>query len=135
MGHSEVRLDECRSPHQHSTMKLNIETEELDEVFAALAHPHRREIVATLADGRESTVSDLVDRFEVSFNQVSKHLKTLERAGLIKRRKSGREYHLSLDPRPLFEARTWMETYEKFWRQSLKGLGKFLDEKHKGSNK
>ena len=101
---------------------------QLTEIFLALAHPDRRSIVQRLASGEEATVSDLAADFDVSFNQVSKHLKTLERAGLLKRRKAGREFKLQLDPRPLLGARTWIETYEHFWSESLEGLADYLDE-------
>ena len=109
-------------------MRLNISEDPLTDVFMALAHPHRRLIVQRLASGDEPTVTDLAADFDVSFNQVSKHLKTLERAGLLKRRKQGREFKLQLDARPLLGARTWIDAYERFWRDSLRGLADYLDE-------
>ena len=110
-------------------MRLNIrEPERLDEVFAALAHPHRRELVRRLARGDESPVGELAEHFEVSLNQVSKHLKILERAGMVRRRREGREHRIRLDPRPLAEAASWIEAYRTFWTDALDGLADFLDE-------
>jgi DNA-binding transcriptional ArsR family regulator len=108
-------------------MRLNIDSDELTGVFVALSHPDRRAIIEKLASGAEATVSDLAADFDVSFNQVSKHLKTLERAGLLKRRKQGREHHCQLDMRPLLHARTWMEAYERFWTESIEALSDYLD--------
>lgn len=108
-------------------MRLNIDPEGLTDVFVALSHPDRRAIIERLSSGGEATVSDLAVGFDVSFNQVSKHLKTLERAGLLIKRKEGREYYCRLDMRPLFQAKTWIETYEKFWKASLEGLAEYLD--------
>lgn len=105
-----------------------MEPERLDDVFAALAHPHRRALVQRLAAGEEAPVGVLAEEFDVSLNQVSKHLKILERAGLVKRRREGREHRIRLDPRPLAEAGSWIEAYRVFWEDALEGLADFLDE-------
>lgn len=72
----------------------------------------------------------LAEGFDVSLNQVSKHLKTLERAGLVRRRQSGREYRLRVDLRALMEARDWLEAYERFWKACFEGLELYLDTTH-----
>src|SRR5437016_13499757 len=71
----------------------------LDLAFAALSDPTRREIVQRLAKGA-ARVTDLVQPFDMSFNAVSKHVKVLERAGLVRRTRAGREHHIPLDPEP-----------------------------------
>lgn len=108
-------------------MKLNILESELDEVFAALAHPDRRELIRRLARHGEATVGELAEGFDVSLNQVSKHLKTLEAAGLLQRRKVGREHRCSLEAAPMARARSWLEHYEQFWRSALDNLAQHLD--------
>lgn len=104
----------------------------LDDVFAALAHPARRELIRRMARAGEATVGDLAAGFDVSLNQVSKHLKILERAGLLRRRRVGREHRCRLDPRPLLGARTWLEAYETFWGESLEALERYLETTHPG---
>ncbi len=97
----------------------------LDAVFHALADPTRRSIVARLAAGSR-TVGELSRPFAISLAAVSKHLKVLERAGLVRREVRGREHTLSLDPAKLSEAAAWLHYHERFWRESLDGLEAFL---------
>jgi DNA-binding transcriptional ArsR family regulator len=99
----------------------------LDRTFAALSDPTRRAIVGRLARG-PARVTDIAQRFPVSLNAVSKHLKVLESAGLIKRRRTGREHHLALRPGPLREIARWTSHYQRFWNQELDALGAFLEE-------
>lgn len=106
-------------------MKLNIS--QLDAVFLALAHPTRRTLLHRMAENGESRVTELADGFDVSLNQISKHLKILERAGLMRRRQEGREHHCAADLRTLLEARSWIDAYATFWRESLEGLDAWLD--------
>ena len=80
----------------------------LDQVYGAIADPTRRAILTLLAAGDEN-VGGLAGRFPMSFNAVSKHVKVLERAGLVRRRVQGREHVLRLEPRPLREASRWLE--------------------------
>jgi DNA-binding transcriptional ArsR family regulator len=87
---------------------------QLNRVYAAIADPTRRAIVAVLAGG-ELNVGTLAGRFPISFNGVSKHVKVLERAGLVRRRVRGREHWLRLRPEPLREATRWLEHYRAFW--------------------
>src|SRR5580765_1350828 len=97
----------------------------LDQVYGAIADPTRRAILAVLAGG-EATVGALADRFPISFNGVSKHVKVLERAGLVQRAIHGREHRLTLNPAPLREAAGWLEHYRAFWETRLDGLEAFL---------
>jgi DNA-binding transcriptional ArsR family regulator len=97
----------------------------LDQVYGAIADPTRRAILAVLAGG-EATVGTLADRFPISFNGVSKHVKVLERAGLVQRAIHGREHRLTLNPAPLRQAARWLEHYRAFWEMRLDGLEAYL---------
>jgi DNA-binding transcriptional ArsR family regulator len=97
----------------------------LDQVYGAIADPTRRAILAVLAAGDEN-VGGLAGRFPMSFNAVSKHVKVLERAGLVRRRVQGREHVLRLEPAPLREASRWLEHYRAFWDARLDALGTML---------
>jgi DNA-binding transcriptional ArsR family regulator len=102
--------------------------ERLDATFTALADPTRRDILRRLALG-ELTVGDLADPYEMSLNAVSKHLKVLEGADLIRRRIEGRTHHISLHAKPLGRAREWLELYRVFWEGRLDSLEVFLANK------
>jgi DNA-binding transcriptional ArsR family regulator len=93
----------------------------LDLAFAALADPTRREIVQRLARG-PALVTELAEPFAMSLNAVSKHLKVLERAGLVRRSRSGREHHIALDAEPIRHIARWAGGYERFWNQRLDKL-------------
>jgi DNA-binding transcriptional ArsR family regulator len=97
----------------------------LDQVYAAIADPTRREILGILARG-ETTVGHLAERFPISLNGVSKHVKVLERAGLVERTIHGREHRLRLNAEPLQEASMWLEHYRAFWTTRLAALESFL---------
>jgi DNA-binding transcriptional ArsR family regulator len=103
----------------------------LDEVYGALADPTRREILGVLAEG-EANVGSLAERFPISLNGVSKHVKVLERAGLVERTVQGREHRLRLNAEPLREASMWLEHYRVFWDARLAALEAFLLEKERG---
>jgi DNA-binding transcriptional ArsR family regulator len=103
----------------------------LDEVYGALADPTRREILGILAEG-EANVGSLAERFPISLNGVSKHVKVLERAGLVERTVQGREHRLRLNAEPLREASMWLEDYRAFWDARLAALEAFLLEKERG---
>ena len=81
----------------------------LDRTFAALADPTRRALLAQLGERESLSVSELARPFPISLNSVSKHILVLERAGLVRRRRAGREHFLSFDPRPLDAAARWIE--------------------------
>lgn len=90
------------------------QTQALDRVFLALGHPVRRKILERLATSA-ATVTDIAEPFEMSLNAVSKHLKVLEKAGLIQRQVLGREHYCRLRPQPLEEASDWLTYYRVFW--------------------
>jgi len=99
---------------------------QLNRIYAAIADPTRRAILAVLAGG-EVNVGSLAGRFPISFNGgVSKHVKVLERAGLVRRRVRGREHWLRLRPEPLREATRWLEHYREFWGARLDALEALL---------
>jgi DNA-binding transcriptional ArsR family regulator len=97
------------------------EQRSLDAVFAALADPTRRAIVARLAGG-EVSVSELAAPFDMSLVAVSKHLRVLEHAGLLDQRKQGRVRYCRLSPAPLRSADDWLAGYRVFWQTRLDSL-------------
>jgi DNA-binding transcriptional ArsR family regulator len=97
----------------------------LDQVFGAVADPTRRAILDTLARG-EVTVGELASRFPISLNGVSKHIRVLERAGLVTRDIQGREHRLAFDARPLGDAAAWMDRYRAFWEARLDALERLI---------
>ena len=100
--------------------------DELTTTFAALADPTRRAILARLADG-EATVNELAEPFPISVQAVSKHLKVLERAGLITRGRSAQLRPSRLEGAPLKGAADWLETYSRFWQGSFDRLDERLE--------
>ncbi len=110
----------------------------LNRTFAALADPTRRRILAHLARG-DRRVTDLARPHAarphpMSLPAVSKHLRVLEKAGLLRRRRYGRVHEMQLDAKPLKQAAQWVEEYRKFWEGSLDRLAAYL-EKTKGPSK
>ena len=99
----------------------------LSQTFAALADPTRRAILARLCSG-EATVSELAEPFDMSLPAVSKHLKVLERAGLVSRGREAQWRPCRLEAAPLEAANDWLEVYRRFWEQSLDRLESYLDE-------
>jgi DNA-binding transcriptional ArsR family regulator len=104
---------------------------QLDRTFAALADPTRRAILARLATG-EATVSELAEPFSVSLPAISKHLKVLERAGLIARGRRAQWRPCRLQPAPLADATGWLERYRASWEGSFDRLEDHLREIQKG---
>ena len=99
----------------------------LDATFAALADPTRRAILARLATG-DASVTELAAPFDLSQPAISKHLKVLERAGLISRGRDAQRRPCRLEAAPLAVATEWMETYRRFWEESFERLDALLDE-------
>jgi DNA-binding transcriptional ArsR family regulator len=99
--------------------------DQLSVVFAALADPTRRAILARLADG-DATVTELAEPFSISLPAISRHLKVLERAGLISRSRTGQWRSSSLEAAPLKEATDWIERYRVFWEGSFDRLNAHL---------
>src|SRR5712691_335283 len=106
----------------------------LDRTFAALADPTRRRILAHLARG-DKCVTHLARPHSMSLPAVSKHLRVLEKAGLIRRRRYGRVHQLKLEAAPMKRAAQWIEEYRKFWEGSLDRLADYLEKTHKGVSK
>lgn len=104
--------------------------DQLTETFAALADPTRRAILTRLADG-EATVNELAEPFPITVQAVSKHLKVLERAGLITRGRSAQLRPSRLHGAHLGEAAAWLETYRPFWQESFDRLDERLQTKGK----
>ncbi len=105
----------------------------LDKTFGALADPTRREILARLASG-EASVTELAEPFEMTLPGVSKHLKVLERAGLISRGRVAQSRPCRLEVAPLREAADWIERYRRFWEQSFDRLDDYLQELQRGED-
>ncbi len=101
-------------------------SDRLDEVFAALSDPTRRHIVERLARADELTAGAIAADFSISLPAVSKHLKVLERCGLLRRKVVGREHHCRLNPRAMRRAATWLEAQERFWNASFDKLDELL---------
>jgi DNA-binding transcriptional ArsR family regulator len=104
----------------------------LDATLNALADPTRRAIVARLAAEGQARVTDIARPFPISLNSVSKHIRMLERAGLVARRIEGREHVLSLTPGPLDEVTGWVERQKALWAWRLGELDKVLKEQNDG---
>ena len=102
-------------------------TASLDRTFAALADPTRRAILARLAEG-EASVTELAEPFEMSLPGISKHLKVLERAGLIARGRERQWRPARLEAGPLKEVAEWSERYRRFWEESYDRLEEYLEE-------
>jgi DNA-binding transcriptional ArsR family regulator len=100
-------------------------SDNLSAIFAALADPTRRAILARLASG-ETTVTELAEPFDMSLPAISKHLKVLERAGLIERRREAQWRLARLDPAPLKDVANWLESYRRFWDESFDRLDDYL---------
>ena len=131
MGSPEIATEPLDSPqrrgiHNHMVMR----SERLDAVFRALSDPTRRGILEQLAAG-ETNVSTLAAPYDISQPAISKHLRVLERAGLIRRSVQGREHHIRVDPRPVEQAQGWIVRYAKFWQQQFDEVEAYLAQQKK----
>ena len=104
----------------------------MDIVFAAIADPTRRAILDQLARG-SARVTDVAAPFAMSLNAVSKHIKVLERARLVRRTRHGREHTLELEPAPLRDVMRWASRYERFWAERLDRMEAFFAAKRRRS--
>lgn len=102
-------------------------SDRLNATFTALADPTRRAILARLATG-EASVMDLAKPFDMSQPAISKHLKVLERAGLISRGREAQRRPSRIEAKPLAEASSWLEDYRRFWEGSFRNLDELLEE-------
>jgi DNA-binding transcriptional ArsR family regulator len=120
-------LDAASGKINYSPMRVNNVAigSHLDQTLLALADPTRRAILQRLSNG-EARVTDLARPFAISLNSVSKHIRMLERAHLVRRRRAGREHLLSFNPQALDEAAAWIETQRAFWTVRLDGLEREL---------
>jgi len=98
---------------------------QLDLVFSALADPTRRGMLEQLADG-ETNVGALAEPHDMSQPAVSKHLRVLERAGLVQRTRQGREHRIRIDPQPIEAATTWIGRYTRCWEQQFEAVDAYL---------
>jgi DNA-binding transcriptional ArsR family regulator len=110
-----------------TTARGRLAADRLDAVFAALADPTRRAILARLASG-EASVMELAQPFSMSQPAISKHLKVLERAGLVSRGRAAQRRPRRLEARPLAEANQWLERYRQYWENSFRHLDSLLEE-------
>lgn len=104
---------------------VEVEESRLDDLFQALASPTRRRIVSMLSGGPRN-ISELAPEFDMSFAAVSKHVRMLESAGIVKRRVLGRVHMCSLEPTALQEAHDWLNAYNRFWSERLEALDRIL---------
>lgn len=104
--------------------------DQLTNVLTAISHPSRRAIIEQLAHG-PARFLDVAKPFDTALNAVTKHLKLLERAGLIERRKQGREVYISFRAEPLREVAGWVHEYERFWNERLDEFQKYFRDKKK----
>lgn len=109
-------------------------TGSLDQTYAAIADPSRRAILKALMD-RPLRVTEVAKPFDLSLNAVSKHIRLLERAGLVRREIRGRDHWLSFNVRPLREASDWIENARSFWLKSMDGLESYISKKPKKKRK
>ena len=107
---------------------------ELDRVFSALADPTRRAILRRLTH-RPATINEIAKPFRVSLNAISKHVMTLERAGILRRQIKGREHYCWIEPGPLREANEWLEHYRQFWEQRLDALEAYVARRYQASGR
>jgi DNA-binding transcriptional ArsR family regulator len=108
--------------------------DQLSDVFAAISHPTRRSIIRQLSHG-PARFLDVAEPYDTALNSVTKHLKLLERAGLISRRREGREVFISLRAGPLREAAEWVGGYERFWNERLDRFEEHFRSKNKKRGK
>ena len=106
----------------------------LSDVLTAISHPTRRAIIGRLANG-PARFSDVAEPFDTALNAVTKHLKLLERAGLIERKKQGREVFISFRGEPLREVAEWMNEYERFWNERLDQFERYFKHKKEKTKK
>jgi DNA-binding transcriptional ArsR family regulator len=130
-----------RGPRMYLTSRLfnrmvqqHMTADRLDATFSALADPTRRAILARLASG-ETSVSELAEPFAMSLPAISKHLKVLQRAGLIERGREAQWRPCRLSAGPLKDAADWLEHYRRFWEESFDRLEEYLRELQKKEKK
>ena len=106
---------------------VNYNQRQLDLSFGALAHPIRRGILARLSAG-EASIAELARPFKVSAPAITRHMRILEDAGLLSRKKLGREHRCRLEQKRMKEAEAWLEHHRTFWNERLDALERYLEE-------
>lgn len=106
--------------------------DQLSDILTAISHPSRRAIIGRLATG-PARFTDIARPFDLSLNAITKHLKLLERAGLISREKQGREVFISFRAEPLRLVSGWVHEYERFWSEHLDQFEQHFQQKRKNS--
>lgn len=124
-NHSTKRLTVFRERRTFNPM-VEYKSQQLDEIFLALADPTRRDMLAQLANG-PCSVGELAEPYDMSLAAASKHIKMLERAGLIDRQVQGRIHVCRLDARPLHGGMEWIRHYQRFWNERLDQLQALLE--------
>jgi DNA-binding transcriptional ArsR family regulator len=104
---------------------VNYKEQQLNQIFSALSDPTRREMLKRL-QSEDMSVADLSSPFPISKSAITKHVKVLENAGLLKRTVDGRVHNCHLEPEPLKQVSDWMKYYEQFWSNKLDALDAFL---------
>jgi DNA-binding transcriptional ArsR family regulator len=112
---------------------MSATVEQLDHTFLALADPTRRAILSILAGG-EARITEIARPFAISLNSISKHIRILERARLIRRRRVGREHWISADAQALDAAAVWIDQQRAFWNARLDALEALLNEDERAAN-
>ena len=107
---------------------------QLSDVLTAISHPSRRAIIGQLANG-PARFLDVAEPFDTALNAVTKHLKLLQRAGLIERKKQGREVFISLRGEPLKQVAEWVHEYERFWNERLDQSQQYFEDRKQKKEK
>ncbi len=105
-----------------------VQEDTLDRTFAALSHPARRAILGRLARGEIASVTALAEPFDISLVAVSRHVRILEDAGLISRKKEGRSRRCRFEPAAVAEAKDWLEAHQRYWSTQMDALARYLKE-------
>ena len=113
---------------------MSMNTDQLTDVLTAISHPTRRAIIEQLSNG-PARFLDIAKPFDTALNSVTKHLKLLERAGLIERKKQGREVLISFQGEPLKEVASWVHEYERFWNERLDLFEQYFKDKKEKETK
>jgi len=115
----------------HYTLWYNVPMDNLADLFTAISHPSRRAIIRRLARSGPARFTDIAKPFDLALNAVTKHLKLLERAGLISRERHGREVFIAFRGEPLREAAQWVHEYEEFWNERLDTFEQYFTDKRR----
>lgn len=98
----------------------------LDLLFSSLSNPTRRNILKNISN-KELTITDLSEYYDISLNMISKHIKILEMANLVTKKRKGRSYVIQLSPKPFKDAMDYLSFYKQFWEDKLDALGRYLE--------